>query len=74
MKKLIVALVLVALLTLPIAGLAGPPETIPPKPGTKENPGLSHAAYWGAIMSNGANWIGVTYAWWLWANFPPPPE
>jgi hypothetical protein len=75
MKRLIVALVLVGLLTLPIVSLAGqggPPETIPPKPGTESNPGLHWAGYWGYINSNGANMIGYAVAGWLWYWGVPP--
>lgn len=71
MKRLIVALVLVGLLTLPVVGLAEG-NANPPKPGTKTNPGLHWAGYWGYINSNGANLIGYAVAGFLFYCGVPP--
>jgi hypothetical protein len=71
MKKLTVALVIVMLLTLPVVGLAEG-KSDPPQPGTRSNPGLIWAGYFGYINSDGANLIGICVAGWLWYWGAPP--
>lgn len=72
MKKLTVALVLAALLSMPIVSLAkpaGPPQVVPPKPGTGWNLGLWNALFtilgnnmpywWSAAVVDYINLVGT---------------